>query len=530
MNKKGIKLKYIFSVLILFVIVSTLVIDWLISMNSYKDTLSENHLDNNYNYVQKLKTTASHQLNYMKRNIESIAKNAEISPITQENLDNWYDANIRHFDMLLITDENGTIELISPKRVEINDQVVLEKGVKLEGELMEEALAEMETSISKPGHLIDEQLTTLITSPIYDRETETFVGMVAGVIFMKTDNVLKCIFANHQYENPTYVYVVDKQGRLIYHPDEERLEEDVSENKVVQQVLKEKDGSQVVVNSRGVEFFASYAYLDVAEWGVVVQTPTSIIDKPLKELFWHIVMLTVPVMFIILAFSSYIVSRITKPLNLLAKFSEKAMQEKNVAQNTDLLKIRSIIYEVRLLYSQVLEYITMLNKQATLDGLTKVANRRKFDAEIQRLFEQKTPFSLIMLDIDHFKKVNDTYGHTIGDKVLKFLASMMKSIVDKDDLVFRYGGEEFGILLKGKTEKEAYELAEQLRQKLAVTNSPIGQPIFISLGVSSRYEEDESVEQVIERADVALYQSKRTGRNKTTLYEPDVKINPINDE
>lgn len=524
LNERGIKLKYIISVLILFVIVSTLVIDWLISMNSYKDTLSENHLDNNYNYVQKLKTTASHQLTYMKRNVASIAKNAEISSLTQENLDYWYEANQRHFDMLLMIDKYGTIEMISPKRVEINETVVLKKGVKLEGELIEEALAEIDTSISKPGYLIDKQLTTLITSPIYERETEEFVGMVAGVIFMKTDNVLKCIFSNHQYENPSYVYVVDQQGRLIYHPEENRLEEDVSKNEVVQKVLEKKDGSQVVVNSRGIEFFASYAYLEVADWGVVVQTPTNIIDEPLKELFWRIVMLTVPVIFIILAISSFIVSRITKPLNRLAAFSEKAMKEKDVAQNTEALKIRSKIYEVRLLYNQVLEYITMLNKQATLDGLTKVANRRKFDTEINRLFEQKTPFSLIMLDIDHFKKVNDTYGHTIGDKVLQFLASIMKGVADSDDLVFRYGGEEFGILLKNKSEKEAFELAEKLRKVLSKTKSPIGTPIYISLGVSSFYESDTSPEQVIERADVALYQSKRTGRNKTTLYEPDVKI------
>lgn len=523
-NKKGIKLQYLISMLILFVIISTLAIDWLISMNSYRDTLSENHLNNNYNYVQKLKTTASHQLNYMKRNIASIGRDVEMNSFTQKNLDNWYEANHRHFDMIFITDENGTIEMISPEKVKLNNALTLEKGVTLGGELVEQALAEIDTAISEPGYLIDNQLTTLVSSPIYDPNTDEFVGMIAGVIFMKTDNVLKCIFGNHQYEDPSYVYVVDRDGKLIYHPEEERLEEDVSQNEVVQQVLKQKDGSQVVVNSRGTEFFASYAYLEVADWGVVVQTPTEIIDEPLRELFWRIVMLTLPVIFIILAISGFIVSRITKPLNQLASFSEKAMQEKDVAQDTKILNIHTYIYEVRLLYNQVLEYITMLNKQATLDGLTKVANRRKFDREINRLFERKKPFSLIMVDIDHFKKVNDTYGHMIGDKVLQFLASLMKGVAKKDDLVFRYGGEEFGILLTNKTEEEAYELAEKLRKLLEKTNSPIGQPIYISLGVSSYHKDDESPEDVIKRADVALYQSKRTGRNKTTLYKDVVNI------
>lgn len=522
--KKGIKLNIIISVLILFVIISTLAIDWFISMNSYKNTLSENHLNNNYNYVQKLKTTASHQLNYMKRNITSIGKDVEIDTFTQENLDNWYEANSRHFNMLLITDENGVIQLISPQKVQISNSLILERGVKLEGELIEQALSELETTISKPGHLIDDKLTTLISSPIYDNDTDEFIGMIAGVIFMKTDNVLKCIFGNHQYENLSYVYVVDREGKLIYHPEEERLEEDVSENKVVQKVLQEKDGSQVVVNSRGIEFFASYGYLEVADWGIVVQTPTDIIEAPLKEMFWRIVMLTLPVIFVILAISSIIVSQITKPLNRLVVFSEKAMQEKNVAQDTKALNIKSNIFEVRLLYNQVLEYITMLNKEATLDGLTKVANRRKFDMEINRLFKRKKPFSLIMVDIDHFKKVNDTYGHRIGDKVLQFLASLMNDVTSEEDLVFRYGGEEFGILLKNKTEKEAFYIAEKLRTLLESTNSPIGKPIYISLGVSSYQKDDQSAEDVIERADVALYQSKRTGRNKTTLYETNVKI------
>src|SRR5690606_32723901 len=130
-----------------------------------------------------------------------------------------------------------------------------------------------------------EQLTTLVTSPIIDRSTNEFKGMIAGVIFLESDNVLKCIFGNHQYEGDSYVYVVDQTGKLIYHPDEERLEEDVSQNEVVQKVLQKKEGKQIVVNSRDIEFFASYAYLDVADWGIVVQTKTEVIDEPLQELF-----------------------------------------------------------------------------------------------------------------------------------------------------------------------------------------------------------------------------------------------------
>lgn len=516
---KGIKLKYIISILILFVILSTLVIDWLISMNSYEDTLSENHLDSNYNYVQKLKTTASHQLNYMIRNINSIGKDVELGAFTQENLDNWYEANHKHFNMLIITDDEGTIELISPEKIVINEKTTLEKGVKLEGELIERALQQDEPTISFPGRLMNNQLTTLVSSPIYDRDTNEVSGMIAGVIFLESDNVLKCIFGNHQYDDSSYVYVVDRHGKLIYHPDEKRLEEDVSQNEVVQKVLKREDGSQIVKNSRNVEFYASYAYLEVADWGIVVQTKTEVIEEPLSELFWRIIMLTLPVILIILFMSSYIVSRITKPLHELAAFSEKAMEEKDVTQDISKLNIKTFIYEVQLLYKQVVEHISMLNKQAVLDGLTKVANRRKFDIEINRLFDQKIPFSLIMIDIDYFKKVNDTYGHMIGDKVLQFIAAEMESIVQRDDLVFRYGGEEFGILLKKQAVEEAYDLAKKLQLNLMNKESPTGEPITISIGITNYHENDTNLDQIINRADAALYESKRLGRNRITVRE-----------
>lgn len=524
LNKKGIKLKYVISILILFVIISTVTIDWLISMNSYKRTLSETHLDNNYNYVQKLATTTKHQFNYMKKNIVAIGKDVRLHSFSQNDLNNWYEASDRHFKMLFITDKDGYVKLISPEIVELSNNLVIKKGIKLDGELIEQALNEDEATISDPGNLMGERLITLVSSPIYDPESGELDGMIAGAIDMESDNVLKCILGNHQYEDFSYVYVVDREGRLIYHPEEDRLEENVSANEVVQKVLNGETGSQRVINSRGIEFFASYSYLDIANWGIVVQTETEIIHKPLKDLFWRIVMLTVPFLAIILIISGFVVSNITKPLNQLAQFSEKALQERDVIKNQDSLEIQSSVYEVRLLYNQVLEHLDMLNEQALLDGLTGIPNRRNFDIVIKRWFDEQIPFSLIMLDIDHFKKVNDTHGHTVGDEVLQFLANKMESVAHKKGLVFRYGGEEFSILMRNKSEDEAYMLAEDLRTLIENTNCPTGEPINISLGVSSRSVEDTSLQQVIERADVALYQSKRTGRNKTTLYEPNVKI------
>ncbi|HLS22648.1 MAG TPA: diguanylate cyclase [Pseudogracilibacillus sp.] len=522
-RKRGIKLQLLISVLLLFVIASTAMIDWYISMKSYEKTLSEHHLNSNYNYVQKLRTTATHQLNYMSRNVTAIGKDIGKHTYTQEDLDEWFEANSGHFNSLFITDETGSIELVSPARGTLNDEVILKQGVKLESETIQKALRKRETFISEPDYSLSGEFITLITAPIFDNETGKFKGIVGGTIHLESDNVLKCILGNHQYEDQSYVFVVDSNGKLIYHPEEERLGEDVTDNEVVQKVLAKQNGSQKVINSRNKEFFASYAYLKVADWGIVVQTPTEIIQQPLKNLFWRIATLTVPFLIVILLISSFIVSRITKPLNRLAAFTERSLEGAEAASDFKELKINTFVYEVRQLYKQVVKHVSMLSKEVAIDGLTKIFNRRKFNLIIERLFEKETQFSLILLDIDFFKKVNDTYGHIVGDEVLYYLAQTMERVVGKEHLCFRYGGEEFAVILKQTSEEEAYEIAERLRKIVAKTKSPTGEPINISLGVTERKKTDKTVQQVIEKADIALYESKQTGRNKTTLYKENNK-------
>lgn len=523
LKRKGIKLQVLISVLILFVIVSTVTIDWLISMNSYKQTLSEYHLDSNYNYVKKLKSTTTHQINYMQRNIGAIGKDIGKHNYDQEDLDEWQHANRGHFSSLFIMDPEGKVELISPSKVVLQDDFIIEKGVQLEGSLIEKSLKKRQPFISQPDYSIGNELITLVSSPIFDHATGKFKGMVAGAIHMESSNVLKCILGNHKYEDKSYVYVIDSSGNLIYHPDEERIGEDVSANDVVQKVLRGESGSQEVINSRLVEFYASYTYLKPANWGIVVQTPQEIIQKPLQDLFWRIITLTVPFLIIILIISSLIVSTITKPLNKLANFSERTVEGDGTLQDAQDLQINTHVHEVHVLYNQVIEHFTVLSEQATIDGLTKIFNRHKFNIVIERLFKNKTPFSLIMLDVDFFKKVNDTYGHVVGDEVLYYLAQEIDNFIGEEHQCFRYGGEEFAIVLENVRQDEAFIMAEQLRKLIAGQNSPTGEPLYISLGVIERTESDTSALRVIEKADIALYESKQTGRNKTTLYTDDLK-------
>lgn len=161
-----------------------------------------------------------------------------------------------------------------------------------------------------------------------------------------------------------------------------------------------------------------------------------------------------------------------------------------------------------------------LRELSLTDPLTGLANRRRLmdmlDAAVRRARRYGVPLSVVALDIDHFKHINDTYGHDAGDVVLQGLAQQMQDMVRKTDLTARSGGEEFFILLADTPLERALGLAQRLRQAAArLRFESIPEGITCSYGVA-QYQPDDSVETLLQRADQALYQSKNQGRDQVT--------------
>ncbi|AFC74515.1 diguanylate cyclase domain protein [Rickettsia parkeri str. Tate's Hell] len=159
---------------------------------------------------------------------------------------------------------------------------------------------------------------------------------------------------------------------------------------------------------------------------------------------------------------------------------------------------------------------------AVKDGLTGLFNRRYFDIHLKQIIEKTNKESiklyLLMCDIDNFKHVNDTYGHQAGDKVLTIVSRILKNTLRVTDLIARFGGEEFTILLTDIDISKAIETAERVRVKIEYMNFHIEDQIkplktTISIGVT-KYKKEESIESFIERADKAMYEAKTTGKNK----------------
>ncbi|MDH3392722.1 MAG: sensor domain-containing diguanylate cyclase [Desulfobulbaceae bacterium] len=166
-----------------------------------------------------------------------------------------------------------------------------------------------------------------------------------------------------------------------------------------------------------------------------------------------------------------------------------------------------------------------INRLATTDGLTGLANHRTFqhgfDVMLQRAERQQKPLCMLLCDIDHFKGVNDTFGHPFGDLVLKEVAKVLAESVRQVDLAARYGGEEFAILLEDCDEKGGHLLAERIRQavgELALACEKVTVAVTLSIGLASYPQDGMEKPDLIARADQALYRAKEEGRNRTVLW------------
>jgi len=188
-----------------------------------------------------------------------------------------------------------------------------------------------------------------------------------------------------------------------------------------------------------------------------------------------------------------------------------------------LLRLKRVLKE-RKLTNERIRMMEKLQKLAITDGLTRLYNSRSFysqlELEIDRIKRYQHPLTLLLLDIDHFKDYNDKYGHLEGDKVLVRFSQIIRSCLRTNDSAYRYGGEEFTVILPETAGEEAHTVAQRIRAALeAEPFSPKDGEVVtvtISIGVTE-YSPKEELSTFIQRADQAMYHSKRSGRNKVSM-------------
>jgi len=203
--------------------------------------------------------------------------------------------------------------------------------------------------------------------------------------------------------------------------------------------------------------------------------------------------------------------------------STKKVVEYNKSLETQLSSSTEQMTELR-------QTLDMVRKEAMTDSLTGLSNRKAFDNYLQLALaeaqENDSTLTLLMMDIDHFKKFNDTFGHLIGDQVLRLVARSLKDGIKGRDLAARYGGEEFAIILPDTNVEAGIFVGNALRrvvERKEVINRTTGEnlgQITLSVGVAQYQGGEDSAEQLIARADEALYDAKEAGRNRVMSYDP----------
>ncbi len=170
--------------------------------------------------------------------------------------------------------------------------------------------------------------------------------------------------------------------------------------------------------------------------------------------------------------------------------------------------------------------LAQVKEESLVDALTGISNRKAFDATLEQAVhtarETKSPFCVLLADIDYFKKVNDSYGHLVGDKVLRFVASTLKRCIKGKDMAARFGGEEFVVILPQTELSGAFTVADQIRKSIAsgtlkdMKSEEVYGRVTISIGVA-QFNASDLPNVLLQRADQALYQAKECGRNQVKM-------------
>ncbi|HEU4769804.1 MAG TPA: diguanylate cyclase [Pyrinomonadaceae bacterium] len=170
-------------------------------------------------------------------------------------------------------------------------------------------------------------------------------------------------------------------------------------------------------------------------------------------------------------------------------------------------------------------YLDVCEEAAFTDHLTGLANRRRFERQLERevgrVMRFDRPFSLLMIDIDNFKNLNDTFGHDAGDDAIRRISRVLREGTRGIDLASRIGGEEFAVLLVETALSAALEVAERLRVAIKALETPSGGRITASFGVAECPSDAQTASEILKAADVALYEAKRSGRDRVVSMEPE---------
>ncbi|MCP3764894.1 diguanylate cyclase [Domibacillus sp. A3M-37] len=510
--KKPIRLSIQFLVLSLlaFAMIGTFVGSTISSILVSKNNLEKNYLVENQYYAQKLASTTDSLFSNMmtKLTVESekeeyiTADSNEIYEEVKQTLE-----STDFFNSVYFVDQTGNFRASAPDR-EVEGKAANSIGAK-------EALKKKVPLISEPYVSVTGKLILLVSVPVFD-DNGSYKGFIGGAIHLREENSLTRVLGQHpKHENDSYVYVVDSKGKIIYHPDKDRINDSAKEDKAVQQVLKGNNGSLEVSNTQGISMLAGYAS-SKSKWGIISQTPKESVMEPTIEMAKQVSFIAIPFMIFVFVLTLAMLKKIVNPIRTLAIYAKQITLDPSLPTP----RIPDWYFELKTLKRAILKNVDFYQKKLTyvesesnLDPLTGYYNRRSLKEKIRHL----EMYSIILFDADRFKTVNDQFGHQVGDAVLKHISELAKKETRESDLCFRIGGEEFLIILPETDLALAQMIAERIRKTAEAKISPTGKPITISMGIGNLPITASDFSELFKVTDQALYKAKEEGRNRVVI-------------
>ncbi|BCG27486.1 cell signaling regulator [Pseudomonas tohonis] len=462
------------SLILLFALTATLATlanNLLMTYGIQRQALVQNALEANRAYAAKLAASINESLSgdlerlrFSATPLGNMPGNTQQMALEAERL-----LQDHSFNTVLVANAEGTVVASKPDSLGINGQALRSR----------EALQQRRAMVSPAFRSLAGNLIVFVSHPIWGRDGQ-YLGLIGGTIYLGKPNALDSLVSQHFHHDASNVYLVDPDRKVLFHPDASRVGKCLRANPIVDAVLKGESGAMQAVNTRGVEMLAGYASVPLSGWGVVAQQPLA----ALEELMMRLLAGLPPMSLLGVGLILWISARISRPLRQLAESAaqpervEKALRVKAWYAEAWMIK-RALLAGLEVIRAK----LGQLDQQTKSNPLTGLANRRAMEERLQARQRLGTPFSVISLDIDHFKRVNDTFGHDTGDDVLRQFAELLRQGCRERDLPCRVGGEEFILLLPEAPLRTAAEVAERFRARQEATPiAPVGQ-ITVSLGV-----------------------------------------------